>query len=238
MFTIACVLKTGGDYDAEYVLNLAAGVRRHLSQSLHFVCMTDLSLYEAQPLRNAGINIYPLMQDLPGWWSKLEVFKLRGDVLYFDLDTLILGDISPLADAVQQVRSNLIMLRGFRRGNWASGIMGWSGDWRWVLTDYLTWTSERRFDKRLKMTVKDKEYKGDQDWLDRLVRYTNISTIAAQDMQPGIMSYKNHVQREGVIPDDCRVLCFHGRPRPHHAPEWIAELWRCGRDVAHGAVPS
>lgn len=244
MLTIACVLKSGGDYNAEYVMNLAAGVGRNLpqSKSYQFVCMTDLGIDEVQPLQRAGINVYLLVYDLPGWWSKMELFRLAGPVLYFDLDTVILGDIFPLVDNIQRTPRLMLMLRGFRGNNWASGIMGWHGDYRWVLMDFLALTSGRQFDKRLKMTVGKREYRGDQNWLAELLPTGNTPIIAAQDIQPGIMSYKREVRmlspaRCGPIPEDCQILCFHGKPRPHDVPR-IAEIWRCGHEPVLGVEAS
>lgn len=89
--TVACVLKSGGDFDAEYVERLRDGVSKHLGPH-RFVCLSDV------PVPCERIS---LKHDLPGWWSKMELFRPDtglGDIFYLDLDTVIVGDLSPLLD--------------------------------------------------------------------------------------------------------------------------------------------
>lgn len=74
--TIACVLRSGGDYSAEHVRWLAR-------QIPGLVCLSDVPV--------DGVECLPLVHDWPGWWSKLEMFgpQLQGDVLMVDLDTVV-----------------------------------------------------------------------------------------------------------------------------------------------------
>ena len=61
--------------------------------------------------------------DLRGWWNKLYLFKpgvLEGRVLYIDLDTVIVGDLDPLA----QYDGRFAILRDlFRPQHYGSGVM-------------------------------------------------------------------------------------------------------------------
>src|SRR5262245_61940013 len=84
MLTIACVLKSGGIYDATWVARLRDGVARHLPLTHRFVCLSDVEV---------PCERIPLEHDWPGWWAKVELFKLKAPVLFFDLDTAIVGDL-------------------------------------------------------------------------------------------------------------------------------------------------
>jgi hypothetical protein len=45
-----------------------------------------------------------------------------------------------------------------------------------------------------------------------------------QEMHPGeFVSYKTHCTKG--VPDGARVVCFHGRPRPHEVGGWVKDYW-------------
>ena len=91
VITVACVLKSGGDFTPEHVYALKNALNEHLPEH-RFYCFTDV---DCMP-----VWMIPLIHDLPGWWSKMELCRpdeIPGTVLYIDLDTVILGDLSPLA---------------------------------------------------------------------------------------------------------------------------------------------
>ena len=84
---VYCV-NVGDKYGREYVFKLKNAVKRHLKVRHRFYCITD------KP------HLYPFAiqaDDLPGYWSKISVFKHTGRCLYFDLDVIIHGKIEELA---------------------------------------------------------------------------------------------------------------------------------------------
>ena len=85
----ACV-KAGPKYGPEYVTRLRDGIKRNLKTEHDFVCYTD------DPV--PGVECEPLPADLPGWWSKLGLFKLARPLIYFDLDVVITGDLTPIVE--------------------------------------------------------------------------------------------------------------------------------------------
>lgn len=181
--------------------------------------MTDMAI----EVDKEWTEVLPLKHDIPGWWSKIEAFGIQGPVLYLDLDTVIVGDLTPLAEAILSLRKEqILMLRRFRKPGWASGIMGWTRDWSWLLDLFLA--QEKRFirqDKGWSMRVKHgnldvSHYRGDQEWIEARLneRLEDIRRIAAQDVCPGIYSYKHHVRGNKEMPVDARIICFHGHPRP------------------------
>src|SRR6185369_8319330 len=84
---IACVAK-GEKYGDDYVRALQEGVGRHLRIKHQFVCLSDRLI--------PGVPCIALRHELPGWWSKLELFELKQPLVYFDLDVIITKDLSPL----------------------------------------------------------------------------------------------------------------------------------------------
>lgn len=56
--TVACVLKSGGVYDGEWVRRLRGQVNWHLKAEHDFACLTDVDV--------DGVDTEPLGLDLPG----------------------------------------------------------------------------------------------------------------------------------------------------------------------------
>lgn len=96
MITIACV-RVGSKYGIEYVERLRNMIDRHLDSEWRMICLTD------QPERVPGVEMIPVDGfNLPKWWAKMKLFDptIRGDgrCLYFDLDTVIIDTLNPLAE--------------------------------------------------------------------------------------------------------------------------------------------
>lgn len=204
--TVVCVLRSGGDYKPEHVAALHARVQKWWLAALRFVVLTDT------PVNCPGVEERALpVQVATGWWSKLWMFHPRhddlGDMLYFDLDTVIVGAL----DAIARV-GQLTLLRDFYRPERAqSGMMYLPLGKRGVV--WRQWSDQGM--KRIMQA-----YRGDGEFLDSLWRN---EALRWQDALPGhVVSYKVHVRQvKGQIPpEDARVVCFHGNPRP-----WKTVLW-------------
>jgi hypothetical protein len=183
------VLKSGGCYTPEYVEILKAGVDANLSGH-EFICLSDMDVPGKLPLE----------RDLPGWYSKLEIFRLKGKVLYFDLDTIITGDLTDIASYPHR----FTMLQDFMfPDQCASGVMAWDGDYSHIYENFDVSMIENYL-KRPKF--------GDQGYISEQVKADTF-----QSLFPGqIMSRKMHRHRESA-----RVVCYHGHPRPHQTG-WAA----------------
>src|SRR6056297_1694046 len=91
MITVACVLKSGGDFDVRDVWALQEGVTSHLHEPHRFVCLSDVDI--------EGVDTIPLVHGWPGWWSKMELCRpgaVMGPLLFCDLDMVIIDDLAPL----------------------------------------------------------------------------------------------------------------------------------------------
>lgn len=194
MLTVACVLKSGGIYDASWVARLRAGVARHLPLQHRFVCLSDVDV---------PCERIPLQHDWPGWWSKMELFKLPGPVLYFDLDTLPVGDLGDIAGHAAE--TPFTMLRDFYApDHFGSGVMAWNGDAPRQLYDEFAKDPERLMRvSRARM--------GDQAFVEET--YGKDKITRWQDVLPGqIVSYKAH-NCAHRIPAGARAVCLHGKPK-------------------------
>lgn len=180
MLTVACVYKTGGVYSPEYVKRLKEGVDKHLFGH-DFVCLSDADV---------PCDRIPLENDWAGWWSKIELFRLKGKVLYFDLDTVITGDLTEIAEYPHK----FTMLSDFYYPEkLASGVMAWDGDYSRIYTEY----------------EHGSQYPGhgDQGYISSKVKADRFQDIFGRQ----IVSRK----RPNMRNSNERVVCFHGDPRPH-----------------------
>lgn len=199
MLTIACVLKSGGIYDATWVARLQAMVARHLPFPHRFVCLSDCYV---------PCERIPLEHNWHGWWSKIELFKLKGPVLYFDLDTAIVGDLTDVA--THAMCSRFTMLQDFYApGHFGSGVMAWGGEPPAGLYGAFTLSPDAMMRaKRARM--------GDQAFIEDVYGKDRIERW--QSAVPGqIVSYKVHCLG-GVVPLSARVVCLHGKPKFRDMP--------------------
>lgn len=206
MLTIACVLRSGGDYDGEYVERLRVGITAHLPIDHRFICLSDVPV---------PCERIPLRHDWPGWWSKMELFGLglAGDVLYFDLDTVINGDLTDIASV-----GRLTMLNGFydSRKKLGTGQRPVAGTGLMYLTE-----ADRAviWDRWMQGPVGHmRTHRGDQDFIDPIVGHR---ASRWQTKLPGqVVSYKLNV-RAASGHENARAVCFHGKPRPRDV-NWMA----------------
>ena len=177
-----------GDYlgrGEDYVSHLLAGVSRNYKGAAKF-----------HVLREGPAN----------WWAKMQMFEPgrfpKGErCVYFDLDTIITGDLTDLMD----YDGPFAGLRDvWQPGQMGSGIMSWTAGeadhvWQaWV--DAGKPTDDPR---------------GDQAFIGQHMPMA----MRLQDIVPGqLVSWKAQC-RDGV-PNDARVVFYHGQPRPHETDLW------------------
>jgi hypothetical protein len=202
-WTVACVLRTGGDFLPDHVLWLQAQCRARIKDPFRFVCLTDLP-------EIPGVETIPLQHDWPRWWPKIELFRpdlFPGPVAFFDLDMVILRDlVFPDPDTLPN--RGIAVHRDLRnRKNIGSALMLWnqgSADFLYLhfadsATDFM------------------RTYKGDQDYI-----HGSLVDNGGRELTPPWTwaSYKWHIKAHG--PDGFDIAAFHGKPRPWDVREpWI-----------------
>lgn len=191
--SIFTVLRSGGDFLPVHVERLQRQLRT-FAPGCDFYCLSDVP---SVPGYSA------LRHDWPGWWSKLELFRFGGPVLYFDLDTTIVGDLAPLIDACRG--EPFVALRDFNPASrrLGSGMMYWSGD---VSAIYDRFCADDLGHMARCVTP---AVWGDQGFIDECVAEPAFFQTLMPD---AVVSYKKHCM--GGVPAGARVVCHHGNPRP------------------------
>ena len=207
---IACVYKTGGDFDSDYVEALYDS----LSQYGDFLCFTDGDVPDYVPQ-------VKLKHGWKGWWSKIEALGYDDDILLFDLDTVVVGDIWRMVNIAKATRSSLIMLSDFYYPEKpASGILYASNQIGNALYDKFVMSPELHMSK----------HRGDQDFI--TVQWKDIVRWDELLGDDYICSYKAHIAKTApkhmrikkVDPTKSKIVAFHGKPRPKDVKEfWNAD---------------
>ena len=165
--------------------------------------------------RHLGAHKFHVLteKDVPpgieGWWAKLAMFKpgrFEGRCLYFDLDTLIVGSIGHIAN----YRGGFAALSDFYRPeSLASGVMTWEAG----RADHI-WT------RWVQCGMPQFHQYGDGGWINDVIPEADrLQTLFPSQ----IVSFKAHCL-DG-IPEGARVVCFHGKPRPHVLSD-ILDHWQ------------
>lgn len=215
--TVACVLRSGGDFGPRWVDALRRGVNTHLKRH-RFVCLTD----------DDGVGLWGerLAHGFQGWWSKVELFRpglLTGRVLYLDLDTLPVGDLSEIA----AYDGPLAVLSDFYQGSKmiGTGVMAWTpGEHTERIYRAFTEDAEGIMGRGGRSDHFYRRHMGDVDRLQSLFpgQIVTLKPIHGEHPDP-----KQHGPPEGA-----RLVCGHGRPRlSDPAAGWAHRLWR---DRANG----
>jgi hypothetical protein len=217
---VLCVLKSGGSYTVDYVQKLKNMVARHSTVLHEFICLTDVNI------KPEVCKTIRLAHNLEGWWSKLELFRTdlteAGRIVYFDLDTVITNNI----DDVLKLNTEFAALGDFmptedrgRIDKFGSGMMVWHNNgynYSFLLEEF---------------SIEDTKIRGwncgDQRYIVESLVGRGYPRDVLQNLVTGIYSFKrNDCSR--ALPNDARIICFHGKPKPHEAlgVKWVRNYWR------------
>lgn len=213
--TVACVLRSGGIYTATWVERLQRGVARHLTVPHRFVCLSDVDV---------PCERIPLVTDWPGWWSKIELFTpglFDGPVLYFDLDTVIVGSL----DAIARHPHRFTMAHEYYRpAQHCSTAMAWDGREDFGLFELFRARPNifQAFYRRSQPKI------GDQGFIEDVLERKGVRIDTFRELfgERSIASYKVHKCQDRP-PSDAAVVAFHGNPKPHEITQgWVPRAWR------------
>lgn len=224
MITIACV-RTGNRYPIHYVAHLRSMVSRNISWPHRFICLTD------DPTPIEGVELVNIKwTGLTGWWGKMALFspEIRGpgDCIYFDLDTVIVGSIDPLARLARtRIPAHpLYVCENFTK---RSGHPTWpcrygsccmvlfDGTGRSIFNQFMDWQEEH--DRWPNMAER-----GDQQVIEQLE--PNAGYL--QDMMPDGF-FVGRREFDDTLPDGAAVMVFAGQRKPHNTDHpWVKEHWR------------
>lgn len=211
MTTVATVLRSGGEYTPEHARAILSGLARYRAPGdppVRFVVLTDLPYF--------GVERIPLSTGWPGWWAKMELFRPGfvpdGErVFYLDLDTVVTGSLSDLLGYEGEFAA---LADFYWPASLGSGVMAWKAGTG--LTKAL-WDAAWRVNPNARDT--QLHYGSDQGLIQEVVGryYDRIQALYPEQ----VVSYKVHCQGPPpVLPENARLVCAHGVPKPWH-PEWV-----------------
>ena len=222
-------------YDWTYVDRLYNSLCRNLTPEVRLHVFTESNRHVPKPYVRHDIEEWDRIRGpKSSWWYKIQLFNEQHDIgqmLYFDLDTVIVGNI----DWLWQVdRHRLWAARDFKY------LMKSS---RWTANSSVMWFDPHRFRRiyrefdHIEILSPRCRWHGDQDY---------ITEKAANDIAyystDRILSYRWQVAEGGYdfryrkpldpggpskISENTSVLIFHGLPKPHEVKDpLVLEHWR------------
>jgi hypothetical protein len=217
-----------GKFRPDHVGRLRAMVGRHLAPPFRFICVVDEEGLQIIPdvefvhVAHAGPKVR-----LPGWWAKMALFNPEfrgpGKCLYFDLDTVICGDLAPLLDmeadysTCRNFLSRECRFRGERICRYGTCVE--------VFADGRGSDVWDAFNKDAGIIMRQCGRLGDQFAVQMLMPDENVAIL--QDFLPdGFIRYYKH----GLdpMPTGTRIMAFGGVTTPENCGVlWVKDAWDC-----------
>ena len=230
----ACVIH-GTGYDWVYVDRLYNMLQRNLPLGIRMHVYTEPTRPVPAHMIRHDLTEWPgISGPRRSWWYKMQLFDPQhhqGNMLYFDLDTVIVRDLSWITalptDHLWGIR-DFKYLQNANRSVLNSSIMWWN-----VSSHAQVWQD---FVSQDVATV-TRRYPGDQDYIyaalgPNRIRYFDQSQVQSWRWQcwDGGYDFARRAHRlpgTGTqIPPDASVLVFHGNPKPHKiADPAVVKLW-------------
>lgn len=209
-------------YDIEYVNKLYRALCRNLTPRVILHVFTESNRVIPDEYVKHDLVEWPGVRGpRKSWWYKIQIFDpnhYKGNLLYFDLDTVIVGNIDWIwklpTNCFWAVKDFKYLFRKSRRVTINSSIMWFNTKkYHYILKDFqLGFTKTGKFH-------------GDQDYIDSKLPANELQYFDAQNVK----SYKWEVKEGGYDfsrrkytspgeitwpPDSTSVLVFHGNPNP------------------------
>tara|TARA_R110000868_G_scaffold392235_1_gene662767 strand:- start:381 stop:1127 length:747 start_codon:yes stop_codon:yes gene_type:complete len=238
---VVCV---GGKYNpALHITQIYNHLKRHHNAGFRLTVITDnpeLMHSTGHPIRCIRIPDWPeIVSPRQYWWYKIAMFSpdikwLSAQVLYMDLDTILVNDISKFWD---YELDKFCICQDFNRQFKSEYTVSNSSVIRFCPSvDYAIYAN---FDANRQSIMR--KFRGDQDYITDWFR--DKSDSIAWWPREWAMSYKWEILHGGskhgnptivyptdyinpdmpwVVPDECSIAVFHGKPDPYETNFGIA----------------
>jgi hypothetical protein len=233
----ACVIH-GTGYDWVYVEKLYNMLTRHLPGGIRFHVYTEADRLVPPHMIKHALKEWPgISGPKREWWYKMQLFNPEhhaGNLLYFDLDCVIINDLSWIPALSTECFWTIRDFRYLQRKTYSgmnSSVMWWN-----VPRYAHVW---EEFDK-LDINRTVVKYPGDQDYLGVAIdpnqrRHFDQQYLQSWRWQVSDGGYNFATRKPNApgsgsnayIGGDTSILVFHGRPKPHEctADPVIANNW-------------
>lgn len=230
----ACVIH-GTGYDWVYVERLYNMLTRHLPNGIRFHVYTEHDRSVPPHMIKHCLENWPgISGPKKSWWYKMHLFNPehhQGNLLYFDLDSVILRDMS----WVTQLPTDYFWgIRDFRYLQRAG---------QQTINSSTMWFNVSKFSYVWDQFIKDgatsvaHKFPGDQDYITKVIEFNNrryfedkyFESYRWQCLDGGYDFHYRKFKKPGsgvqIAGDTCAVI-FHGKPKPHEVTDpQIVTLW-------------
>jgi len=218
-------MKWGTKYGPEYVNKLHGMISRNINLPFTLTCLTDDSHGINPAINTNSLPSLNLPSDTPErGWNKLSTLQenladLSGEVLFLDLDVVIVSNI----DELFAYPASFAIIKDTKLKR---SVTGNSSVYRFRIGEHNDVL--QKFQESFE-SVK-KQYRNEQAYLSAEVHKKNQLSYWPAEWCP---SFKYHCMKPWplsyfltpTIPDQAKIIIFHGHPEPHEAITGITHKW-------------
>jgi hypothetical protein len=231
--TVCCCWDGRDYYTPEYINILFRSVMRHTSIPFDFVVFVGPEALKPGRLHTLDSAIKIVSVGLPYWWSGMVAWQKQPPgtdteaILYLDLDVVIVGSL----DAIIRWPEDHAYMKDYPAYCCPPGK---EGDGNASCALIRRGAGRRIWDEYVR--------RGKPQWNPLDPPASRPLPLAVQSVlndpalgiphavfpQEWVASYRLWVSKLG-LPEGCRAVSFHGRPKPHevvHELAWVKENWR------------
>ena len=235
LINCACVIH-GNLYDWTYVEKLYSMLCRNMSVPVILHVFTEEDRVVPEPFVKHVLDEWENINGpRKAWWYKMQLFNPKhfdGTLLYFDLDTVITGNLDWILDSCPQSFWAIRDYKYLWRNNW-NGINSSVMYWHVPTFEYI-W---QEFNQGNPNEIA-KRYPGDQDFITEKIhnsqlRFFDKESIVSwrwQIKDGGLDMVSRSYRQPGsgsVLTPNASILVFHGKPKPHEvADTLIQHYWQ------------
>jgi hypothetical protein len=230
----ACVIH-GTAYSWDYVDRLYNMLSRHITPGIRLHVYTEADRPVPEPMIKHVLEPWAISSPKKSWWYKMQLFNPAfhaGPLLYFDLDTVIVGNIDWIW---QQPTTYFWAIRDFKY-LWRPNHTGINSSVMWWNTQHYQniWETFAQQD----LTTTMRKYPGDQDYISAVIpqnqrRFFDTNRVQSwrwQCLDGGYNFRKRRHQLPGTgtqITDSTSIMIFHGNPKPEQiTDQTVTAHWR------------
>ena len=229
----ACVIH-GNTYDWIYVQRLYNMLKRNLSMEVRLHVYTEANRPVPAPMIKHALQDWGISGPRRAWWYKMQIFDPQhhvGPMLYFDLDTVIVGNI----DWITNLSLNYFWaIRDFKC-LWRPAHQGMNSSVMWWNTVDFEHVWQKFIQQDLKSVMK--KYPGDQDFLSQIIDQNKLRFLPDQvkswrwQCMDGGYDFQRRAHKQPgsgakIAENDC-ILVFHGQPKPSQVKDkLVVQHWQ------------
>jgi hypothetical protein len=207
-----------------YIKRLVSGIQRSMPPPWNYSIVLFTDIPGAASLKIPGLDVQELQVPVNLRWNLKKMFmyspksKLSGVIISIDLDCVVIGDMSKIAETATLTDSFLTVCRGaYKKEKPGGSVVSFRPSakherilWKPVVTkqqavENMTGGSERIF-------------------YTKAIQRKDI-TFWDHILPGSILSYKRDCKES--LPDGAALVRFHGLPRPHEIKTpWVKEYWK------------